>query len=63
MRGNKKHKKNQSNLLLFTHTLGIFLKICKSPAPIDLLSLALVRKTIYNDLCCGESKTIQEIWH
>ncbi|CAG8552034.1 23275_t:CDS:2 [Dentiscutata erythropus] len=76
MKGNTKRKKSNkssskpttsstqtsssSNLLRLP--LEIFLEICKSLTPVDLLSLSLVCKTFYNDLCCGESKTIQEIW-
>ncbi|CAG8497113.1 15559_t:CDS:2 [Racocetra fulgida] len=39
-----------------------FLEISKSLAPVDLLSLSLVCKTFYSDLCCSESITVQEIW-
>ncbi|CAG8439165.1 12104_t:CDS:2 [Dentiscutata heterogama] len=74
MKGNTKRKKSNKSsskpATSSTHTssslirlpLETFLEICKSLTPVDLLSLSLVCKTFYNDLCCGESKTIQEIW-
>ncbi|CAG8774244.1 13604_t:CDS:2, partial [Racocetra fulgida] len=39
-----------------------FLQICKSLSPADLLSLSRTCKLFYNDLCCEDSLTIQEIW-
>ncbi|CAG8595435.1 2531_t:CDS:2, partial [Acaulospora morrowiae] len=40
----------------------IFLQICKNLSPADLLSLTKVCKMFYNDLCRGDSRTIQQIW-
>ncbi|CAG8778291.1 5351_t:CDS:2 [Gigaspora margarita] len=39
-----------------------FLQICKNLSPADLLSLSKTCKLFYNDLCCEDSLTIQDIW-
>ncbi|RIB17994.1 hypothetical protein C2G38_2142332 [Gigaspora rosea] len=72
MRSTTKRKKSKTSSNIntsSTHTsnllripLETFLEICKYLTPVDLLSLSLVCKTFYIDLCCGDSITIQEIW-
>ncbi|RIB23573.1 hypothetical protein C2G38_2170840 [Gigaspora rosea] len=40
----------------------ILLNICKNLSPYDLISLSKVCKLFHNDLCQGDSLTIQQIW-